>query len=119
MEGLYGPPTGYRTDSSSSDDQDDGKDKDYDDKQNVGGRIADLVGPSGAVEDDSSAEANHIFGEDEIFFHIPMINRCNVSRRLHLEYQASTKSASIVALNYWHPVGKHRQYELLGVRAYP
>jgi hypothetical protein len=37
-----------------------------------------------------------------------MIDRCNVSRRLHKDYQIAAKSSSIVAYNYWCPLGEYR-----------
>jgi len=67
--------------------------------------------------DDASADEDRVFGPDEYPFTIPrcyhefsMTDRCNVPRRLHKEYQTSAKSASIVAVNYWYPLGEYRQW---------
>ena len=77
--------------------------------------------PSTNVESDANQggglDADRVFGYDEYPFDIPscdheftMVDRCKVSRRLHKDYQISAKSSSIVAYNYWHPVGEHRTF---------
>ena len=60
---------------------------------------------------------DRVFGPDEYPFTIPrcyhefsMTDRCNVPHRLRKEYQTSVKSASIVPVNYWYPLGEYRQW---------
>ncbi len=62
-------------------------------------------------------DADRVFGFEEYPFEIPscdheftMIDCCNVSRRLHKDYQIEAKSSSIVAYNYWRPLGDYRNF---------
>lgn len=72
---------------------------------------------SDAPSSDETNDADRLFGHDEYPFAIPschheftMTDRCNVSRRLHKEYRIGAKSGSIVACNYWCPLGEYRQW---------
>ena len=73
----------------------------------------------GKKADDRSSQndADRVYGPEEYPFEnhfcdyiFTMIDRCDVSRRLHKEYHVSAKSASIVAVNYWEPLGAYRQW---------
>ena len=72
---------------------------------------------SDAPSSDEISNADRLFAHDEYPFAIPscdheftMTDCCNVSRRLHKEYQIGAKSGSIVACNYWCPLGEYRQW---------
>ena len=115
-------PHQYHESSSASEDKDDASDADdesaADDSKALDEEsIAAAYTRSDAPSSDETNDADRLFGHDEYPFAIPschheftMTDRCNVSRRLHKEYRIGAKSGSIVACNYWCPLGEYRQW---------
>ncbi len=116
-------PPQYHESSSASEDKDDASDADDESKvgdhddYDEGSDAAAASTRSDAPSSDKTNDADRLFGHDEYPFAIPschheftMTDRCNVSRRLHKEYRIGAKSGSIVACNYWCPLGEYRQW---------
>jgi len=116
-------PPQYHESSSASEDKDDASDADDESKvgdhddYDEGSDAAAASTRSDAPSSDETNDADRLFGHDEYPFAIPschheftMTDRCNVSRRLHKEYRIGAKSGSIVACNYWCPLGEYCQW---------